>query len=93
MEQGGEYLGHNNKQLLDQDFVICRIINFEVRVISRAESEANNFYWDIKNFAYHKNRIQCLFYYTFQAEKTTKSNNWLTKDFRSTMINMARNKK
>ena len=35
------------KQLLDEVFVICRIINVEVRVISRAEGEANNSYWDI----------------------------------------------
>ena len=34
-----------------------RIINVEVRVISRAEGEANNSYRDIDNFAYHKNRI------------------------------------
>ena len=47
-----------NKQLLDEVFVICRIINVEVRVISRAEGEADNSYRDIDNFAYHKNRIQ-----------------------------------
>ena len=46
------------KQLLDEVFVICRIINVEVRVISRAEGEADNSYRDIDNFAYHKNRIQ-----------------------------------
>ena len=28
-----------NKQLLDEVFVICRIINVEVRVISRVEGE------------------------------------------------------
>ena len=49
---------NNNKQLLDEVFVICRIINVEVRVISRAEGEADNSYRDIDNFAYHKNRIQ-----------------------------------
>ena len=38
-----------SKQLLDEVFVICRIINVEVRVIS---------YRDIDNLAYHKNRIQ-----------------------------------
>ena len=48
----------NIKQLLDEVFVICRIINVEVRVISRAEGEADNSYRDIDNFAYHKNRIQ-----------------------------------
>ena len=31
----------DNKQLLDEVFVICRIINVEVRVISRAEGEAD----------------------------------------------------
>ena len=48
----------DNKQLLDEVVVICRIINVEVRVISRAEGEADNSYRDIDNFAYHKNRIQ-----------------------------------
>ena len=46
-----------NKQLLDEVFVICRSINVEVKVISRAESEADNSYRDIDNLAYHKNRI------------------------------------
>ena len=46
-----------NKQLLDEVFVICRIINVEVRVISRVEGEADNSYRDIHNF-------------TFQVEKT-----------------------
>ena len=49
---------YNDKQLLDEVFVICRIINVEVRVISRAEGEADNSYQDIDNFAYHKNQIQ-----------------------------------
>ena len=35
-----------NKQLSDEVFVICRIIN------------ADNSYRDIDNLAYHKNRIQ-----------------------------------
>ena len=35
------------KQLLDEVFMICRIINVEVRVIR-----------DIDNFAYHKNLVQ-----------------------------------
>ena len=48
----------NNKQLLDEVFVICRIIIVEVRVISQAESEADNSYQNIDNFAYHKNRIR-----------------------------------
>ena len=38
-----------NKQLLDEVFVICRIISVEVRVISQAESEADNSYRDIDN--------------------------------------------
>ena len=42
------------KQLLDEVFVICRIINVEVRVISRAEGEADNSFRDIDNFAYHQ---------------------------------------
>ena len=57
--QNREYSKVNdNKQLLDEVFVIYRIINVEVRVISRAEGEADNSYRDIDNFAYHKNRIQ-----------------------------------
>ena len=48
----------NIKQLLDEVFVICRIINVEVRVIGPGEGEADNSYRDIDNFAYHKNRIQ-----------------------------------
>ena len=46
------------KQLLDSVFVICKIINVSVRVISRAEGEADNSYLDIDNSAYHKNLIQ-----------------------------------
>ena len=34
--------------------MICRIINVEVRVISRAEGEADNSYRDIDNLAYHR---------------------------------------
>ena len=60
----------NIKQLLDEVFVTCRIMNVEVRAISRAEGEADNSCPDIDNFAYHKNRIQELFYYTFQVDKT-----------------------
>ena len=52
------YKVNDNKQLLDEVFVICGIINIEVRVISRAEGEANNSYRDIDNSAYHKNRIR-----------------------------------
>ena len=66
----GKFRGNCIKQLLGEVFVICRIINVEVRVISRAEGEADNSYRDIDNFAYHKNLIQLLFYYIFQVEKT-----------------------
>ena len=48
----------HNKKLVDEVFVICGIINVEVRVISRAEGEADNSYRDIDNFAYYKNRIR-----------------------------------
>ena len=48
----------NNKQLLDEVFVIRRIINVQVRVISRAEGKTDNSCRDIDNLAYHKNRIQ-----------------------------------
>ena len=34
----------NNKQLLDEVFVMSRIIKVEVRVISQAEGEADNSY-------------------------------------------------
>ena len=48
-----------NKQLLDVEYQSCRVqnINVDVKVISRAESEADNSYRDIDNLAYHKNRI------------------------------------
>ena len=47
-----------NKQLLGGVYCDMKIINVEVRVISRAEGKSNNSYRDINNFAYHKNRIQ-----------------------------------
>ena len=47
-----------NKQLLDEVYCDMKIINVEVRVISRAEGKDDNSYRDIDNFAYHKNRIQ-----------------------------------
>ena len=47
-----------NKQLLDEVYCDTKIINVEVRVISRAEGKDDNFYRDIDNFAYDKNRIQ-----------------------------------
>ena len=46
------------KQLLDSVFVMCKIINVSVRVISLAFGSANNSYFDIDNSAYHKNLIQ-----------------------------------
>ena len=46
------------KQLLDSVFVICKIINVSVRVISLAFGLADNSYLDIDNSAYHKNLIQ-----------------------------------
>ena len=46
------------KQLLDSVFVICKIINVSVRVISLAFSSDDNSYLDIDNSAYHKNLIQ-----------------------------------
>ena len=45
------------KQLLDEVFVICKIINVSVRVIFLAFGSANNSYL-IDNPAYHKNLIQ-----------------------------------
>ena len=56
------------KQLLDEVFVICQIINVEVRVISLAFGSwergcwySNSYYLDIDNSAYHKNFIEQLF--------------------------------
>ena len=46
------------KQLLDSVFVICKIINVSVRVISLAFGSGDNSYLDIDNSAYHKNLIQ-----------------------------------
>ena len=56
------------KQLLDSVFVICKIINVSVRVISLAFGSADNSYLafgsadnsylNIDNSAYHKNLIQ-----------------------------------
>ena len=47
-----------NKQLLDEIYCDMKIINVEVRVISRAKGKDDNSCRDIDNFAYHKNRIQ-----------------------------------
>ena len=46
------------KQLLDSVFLICKIINVSVRVISLAFGSADNSYLDIDNSAHHKNLIQ-----------------------------------
>ena len=46
------------KQLLDSVFVICKIINVSVRVISLTFGSADNSYLDIGDSAYHKNLIQ-----------------------------------
>ena len=46
------------KQLLDPVFVICKIINVSVRVISLAIGSADNSNLNIDNSAYHKNLIQ-----------------------------------
>ena len=52
------YLKCVRKQLLDEVFMICKIINVSVRVISLAFGSADNSYFDIDNSAYHKNLIQ-----------------------------------
>ena len=46
------------KQLFDSVFVICKIFNVSVRVISLAFGSAGNSDLDIDNSAYHKNLIQ-----------------------------------
>jgi hypothetical protein len=43
----------NNKQLLDEVFLICRIVKVDVSVISRAEGKDNT-YRDFDNPAYYK---------------------------------------
>ena len=48
-------------------------------------------YRDNDDFAYHKNRIQQLFYYTFQAEKSkTEFHNCFIIDFKREKVNKAR---
>ena len=49
------------KQLLDSVFVICKIINVSVRVITLAFGSANNSYLDIDNFRITISLIQSLF--------------------------------
>ena len=52
-----------NKQLLDEVYCDMKIINVEVRVISRAEGKDDNSYRDIDNFASQKpNPIIVLLY-------------------------------
>ena len=46
------------KQLLDSVFVICKIINVSITVISLAFGSADNSYLNIDNSAYRKNLIQ-----------------------------------
>ena len=52
---------YNETQLLDSVFVICKIINVSVRVITLAFGSANNSYLDIDNFHITINLIQSLF--------------------------------
>ena len=47
----------NNKQLLDEVFVISGIIKLEVSVIAEPKAEADNTYRDLDYLGYHKNRI------------------------------------
>ena len=49
---------NRSKQLLDEVFVICKIINVEVRVNNRAEGEADNSCRDIDNFVCKKTQVQ-----------------------------------
>ena len=57
------------KQLLDEVFVICRIINVEVRVISRAEGEADNSFRDIDNLHITKTESNNCFIIHFQRKE------------------------
>ena len=59
--------------------MICRIINVEVRVISRAKGVADNSYLDIDHFAYQKTSSNNCFIIDFKAKiimarKTIKNN-------------------
>ena len=47
----------NNKQLLDEVFVISGIIKLEVSVIAEPKAEVDNAYRDLDYLGYHKNRI------------------------------------
>ena len=67
---------HNNKQLLDEVFVICKIINVSVRVISRAAGEADNSYGDIHLIILHitKTESNNCFITHFKRKKKQKPN-------------------
>ena len=59
----------NNKQLLDEVFVICRIINVEVRVISQAEGEADNSFETLTILHITKTESNNCFIIHFQRKK------------------------
>ena len=48
---------HNNKQLLDEAFVISGIIKVEVILSADQKAKADNTYRDLDYSGYHKNRI------------------------------------
>ena len=56
-----------NIQLLDEVYCDMKIINVEVRVISRAEGKNDNSYRDVDNFAYHRTDVQNALYSIFKA--------------------------
>ena len=53
-----------NKTIIGGGFLICKMINVEVRVISHAFGSADNSYLDIDNSAYHKPH-PIIVYYNF----------------------------
>ena len=55
------------KRLLDEVYCDMKIIDVEVRVISRAEGKDDNSYRDIDNFAKTESNKFC---YTFPVQKT-----------------------
>ena len=59
--------------------VICRIINAEVRVISRAEGEGDNSYLNIDNFAYHNKHIYIYNIAFLNSERWSWYNSMLTR--------------
>ena len=48
---------HNNKQLLDEAFVISGIIKVEVSLWADRKAKADNTYQDLDYSGYHKNWI------------------------------------